>query len=191
MIRGLPIAWMIALAVLLPAQSVFARNLVWNFQGTFTAVPLEYQALGLNVGDALSGTLQVNSNARDAYPADPVRGQYDLAKLTVCVAALSSCWTFSGPHSAHVMTVFNDNPQSPPYDFLEIYGRDVPLDSTANPTQLFFFNGPAGVETFSSDGVPSIPPLVSSFQFLTFQYTDTNITPASSASGTINAISSR
>jgi len=110
-----------ATAFVLLAQPAFPRNLVWNFEGTFTSVPAEYAVLGLNTGDVLSGTLQVNSNAHDAFPNDPVRGQYDLiGKLTICVPALETCWTFSGSHDTHVMTILNDNPQTPPYDFLEV-----------------------------------------------------------------------
>lgn len=184
---------LVAAAFAVSAQSALSRNLVWNFEGVFTSVPIEYQAVGVNIGDTLSGTIQFNTNARDAHPESPIVGQYDLGKLTVCVPALGTCVTFSGPHTSHVMTVINDSPpgDEPPFDSLEIAGRDVPLDSTADPTKSFFFNGLLPVDTFSSDGIPLTPPPKSTFQFLNFQYMDAVISTSVGATGTITAISSR
>lgn len=183
---------LVAAGFAVSTQSALSRNLVWNFEGIFASVPAEYQALGVSIGDKLSGTIQVNTNARDALPETPIAGQYDLNKLTVCVPALGTCVTFSGPHTAHVMTVINDSPpgDDPPFDSLEIYGRDVPLDSTADPTKLFFFNGQLPTSTFASDGIPLTPPPVSAFQFIILNYVDTSIAPGA-ITGTITAISSR
>jgi hypothetical protein len=91
------------------------------------------------------------------------------------------------------MTVINDSPpgDEPPFDSLEIAGRDVALDSTADPTISFFFSGTLPVGTFSSDGIPLTPPPESVFEFLHFQYMDAVISTTVTATGTITSISSR
>lgn len=175
----------IALSVIaIPATAAAS---LWRFQGVFSFLPQEYHALGLVVGDPLFGVLRVNHNAVDAYPHDTSRGQYDLVSASVCVPGLSTCWVFSGSQTAHVITVLNDIPNDPPWDFFEAYMRDVPLDSNQDPTRLFIFNGRGPASLLSSDGLPDSPPLVSGFEFLNFQYTDFGISSGGSATGMITA----
>lgn len=171
-------------AVAVPATAAVS---LWRFQGLFSFLPQEYQALGLTVGDPLFGVLRVNRNALDAYPTDPSRGQYDLINASVCVPGLSSCWVFAGTQTAHVITVLNDVPNDPPWDFFEAYMRDIPLDSNQDPTRLFVFNGRAPASLFPSDALPGVPPLVSGFEFLNFQYTDFGVSNNASATGRITA----
>jgi hypothetical protein len=172
--------------LLLFCSASMSATLVWRYEGTFTTVPLDYQADGLKVGDDLFGFLLVDTTANDAFPDDSVRGQYNLVNSSVCVPVLTSCWTFAGPSTTHLMTVLNDDPQDPPFDFFEAFMRDVALDSAADPSRLFFFNGPAATTLFPSDALPLTPPPVAAFQFLSFAYTD--FSKPNSASGMITEI---
>jgi hypothetical protein len=160
----------------------------WQFEGEFTTVSMDYVNAGLAVGDKLFGTIQFSTDARDLYPSDMVRGSYRALRSSVSVPVLGTNWGFVGPDNTALLTILNDVPQSLPFDFFEVYMRDVGLEATQDPTRLFFFNGEGETSLFVNDALVSDPPPLSLFGYLNFQYTDKAITVGNSATGVITRI---
>ena len=160
----------------------------WCYEGIFTTVSVDYLNAGLRIGDPLYGGFRFDKRTPD-LTSDPKVGTYLLESSFVYVPALGAYWTFDGSGVGKAMTVISATGVPTPYDFFEVYQRDTPLDSSADPTKLFYFNGraPAGA-LFDSDALPNKPPPVSSFEFLNFQYTNTAVTPYNSAAGTVTKL---
>jgi len=168
-----------------------ATPIAWYFEGQFTTFGTDYANAGLNVGDKLFGGVIFSSSKPDLHPADTERGTYEAIFGFVAVPALEAFWTFAGPNNTQRITVLNDagQGQGPPFDFFEIFFRNTSFDTVLpNPTRLFVLAGRAGTGLFADDSLPAVPPAVSAFDFLNFQYTDTTIVEGASATGVITHI---
>ena len=168
-----------------------AAPIFWAFEGRFTTFGTEYANAGLSIGDRLFGGVIFSPSTPDLHPADNERGTYEAIFGLVAVPALHALWTFAGPNNTQRITVLNDagQGQGSPFDFFEILFRNTSFDTELpNPTRLFFLAGRAGTGLFADDSLPTVPPAVSAFDFLNFQYTDTTIVEGASATGIITRI---
>lgn len=166
-----------------------AGPIAWYFEGEFTIFGTDYANAGLNIGDKLFGGVIFSPSTRDLLPADTVRGDYEAIFGFIAVPTLGAYWTFAGPNNTQRLSVLNDAPQAPPFDFFEIFFRNTSFDTVLpNPTRLFFLAGKAGTGLFADDSLPTAPPAVSAFEYLHFQYTDTMIVDGASATGVITYI---
>jgi hypothetical protein len=146
------------------ATASHAAIVTWLFEGEFTTFSTEYANAGLSIGDKLFGAVLFNSNAPDLHPEDTVRGTYEALVGFVTAPALGSHWTFAGSNNTQRITVLNDNPQDPPFDFFEIFFRNTSFDTVLpNPTRQFFIVGTADTGLFASEALPMTPPPVDAF----------------------------
>jgi hypothetical protein len=169
-----------------------AVPVAWYFEGEFTTFGTDYANAGLSIGDKLFGGLLFSSDAPDLYPADDVTGAYEAIFGFVAVPTLGSYWTFFGPANTQRILVQNDVPQTPEYDFFEIFFRNTSFDTVLpNPTRQFFLNGRANPGLLTDDFLPISPPAVSAFDLreLLFEYQDRLIVDGASATGVITRIS--
>jgi hypothetical protein len=167
-----------------------AAPIAWYFEGQFTEFGIDYANAGLNVGDKLLGGVIFSPNTPDLDPANTERGIYEAIFGFVAVPALDAFWTFAGPNNTQEITVLNDaGEKSGPSDFFSVFFRNTSFDSVLpNLTRRFLLYGSAGTGLLADDSLPAVPPAVSAFDFLSFQYMDTTIVEGASATGVITHI---